>query len=174
MKSNTQKGLNIGAKLLLYSGMAFYLLCLFLLLFNKKEVGTYQSVNLVPFREIGAFLFPQNSVRRAFALGNLLGNIVLFVPLGLYISLLNPRGKILVNTLLVTAASVAAEVMQYVFMVGASDIDDVILNTLGGLAGALAFRLLSRLFGQNVKRAVALLALLGALLVFAVLLYMNR
>jgi glycopeptide antibiotics resistance protein len=39
-------------------------------------------------------------------------------------------------------SSVTVEIVQGVFGLGASDIDDVILNSLGGLLGILAFVLL--------------------------------
>lgn len=154
---------------LLYGVMGLYFLILFLLLFGKRPVGTFQSVNLIPFHEIGAYLFGGDIARRAFGLGNILGNIVIFIPLGLYVSFLHRKGKLLSNTAVVAAVSTAAEVAQYLFRVGAADIDDVILNTLGGFLGALLFYALNRWFKGGAKTAITFLAPAGGLLIFAML-----
>ncbi len=53
---------------------------------------------------------------------------MLFVPLGIYVALLNRNKSILVNTLLVSLCSVLVEVTQYVLAVGSADIDDVIVK----------------------------------------------
>ena len=39
----------------------------------------------------------------------------------------------------IASTSIAIEVLQYVFKRGASDIDDLILNTAGGLIGILIY-----------------------------------
>ena len=51
----------------------------------------------------------------------------LFVPLGAYVSVLT-RWAVVRTTQVVASASAAVEVLQGVFALGASDVDDVILN----------------------------------------------
>ena len=65
--------------------------------------------------------------------------------------------------LTVASVSVAVEIIQGVFAVGASDIDDVILNCVGGLIGMLAFWLLSAILRERsrVRTAMAVLSLLS-------------
>ena len=46
-------------------------------------------------------------------------------------------------------ASIGAETIQYIFAIGATDIADVITNTLGGLIGLIAYDLSSRHVGQE-------------------------
>ena len=103
----------------------------------------FRSVNFVPFAGIHGYLFG-GAVSPNIAVGNVLGNIVLFMPLGLLLRLTRPGQKIRWTVLIVCLASIAVEVAQYALGVGAADIDDVILNTLGGLLGALVFSLLAR------------------------------
>jgi glycopeptide antibiotics resistance protein len=64
--------------------------------------------------------------------------------------------------LTVASVSVAVEIIQGVFAVGASDIDDVILNCVGGLIGILTFTLLSAIMRERsqVRSAMAVLSLL--------------
>lgn len=77
---------------------------------------------------------------------NILGNLLLFVPLGVVLPALLPWLRRLVP-LALTAAAVSAlvELTQYAFVAGrASDVNDIALNTAGALAGLLAFRLMRR------------------------------
>ncbi|WP_369816379.1 VanZ family protein [Corynebacterium sp. NML140438] len=65
---------------------------------------------------------------------NLIGNIVLFLPVG-YLARLR-LGKVWKAALVSMVASLSIEVAQYVLAAGYSDIDDLIINTVGGTLGA--------------------------------------
>ena len=132
--------------LLLYAVLGIYLFILFTFLFLKRT--SFRSINLVPFRSILNYL-NGDLLARAFALNNIMGNIVLFFPLGFYITLLNRNKKISVNVCLIALISTLAEIAQYLFCVGVTDIDDVILNTLGGFMGILAFKLIYNFLRRN-------------------------
>ena len=66
---------------------------------------------------------------------DLIANIALFVPFGLYLGLLAPSWRWWKVTGALVASSVVLEVVQYVLAVGRSDITDVIVNAAGGLVG---------------------------------------
>ncbi|WP_018118113.1 VanZ family protein [Corynebacterium mastitidis] len=70
---------------------------------------------------------------------NVVGNVILFVPLGVLIALARVRGP-LCSSLRGAAAGVlvsaAIESAQYVFAVGYSDIDDLLCNAVGSALGA--------------------------------------
>lgn len=75
------------------------------------------------------------------------GNILLFCPLGFLVPLLYPRCARLVQIgALAFGSSLLLEGIQLVTGLGGFDVDDLILNVLGGLLGWLAYRLLRRLF----------------------------
>jgi len=77
------------------------------------------------------------------AIENLAGNILLFVPLGLLVPLLYPRLGSLVRTGgLALGSSLLIECIQLATGLGGCDVDDVLLNAVGGLLGWLAYRLL--------------------------------
>lgn len=160
--------------ILLYGVMAFYLLILFVLLFHKKSVGSFQSFNLVPFGTISAYLFDNDIVLQSFALSNILGNIVIFVPLGIYAMLINRKKSMIVNTSLVALFSVVAEILQFIFKVGATDIDDVILNTIGGLIGVTLYKVIHFIFKSKTKLAIELLAPVGGVLAFILIIIINQ
>ncbi|HKT57658.1 MAG TPA: VanZ family protein [Microbacterium sp.] len=137
-----------------------------LLLFSRTP-GSERSLNLVPFATIGDYLFGGSSGLRRFTFGNVAGNILLFLPLGAYVSVLT-RSTVARTMLIVASASVAVEVIQGVFGLGASDIDDVILNCLGGFAGVvlfLLFRMVLRDRGR-VRTVIAVLSLVALPAVF--------
>lgn len=165
---------NIFHNILLYGVMSFYLFVLFVVLFHKKSAGSFQSVNFIPFRTIGAYLFDDDIVLESFALSNLLGNIVIFVPLGIYAMLINKKKAIIINLSIIALFSASVEVLQFIFKVGASDIDDVILNTLGGLVGITIFKALHLIFKSKTKLAIELIAPIGGILAFAILLFINQ
>jgi glycopeptide antibiotics resistance protein len=131
-----------------------------LLLFSRAP-GSERSISLVPFASIAdAFSHSSGTGRMAFA--NVVGNVLIFIPLGLYASWLRHRVASWPTMLTVASVSVAAEIIQGVIAVGVSDIDDVILNCVGGLIGILTFRLLSAVMRERslVRSAMAVLSLL--------------
>lgn len=179
MVKNTKNSLDRGIvrnhqilhNIILYSVFALYLLILFALLFMKKQ--SFRSVSLVPFRSIAEYLSDE-ILRRSFALGNLLGNVVLFVPLGGYLTLFNRDKRIFTNVLWIVLISAAAEALQYLFRVGATDIDDVILNGLGGFIGVAAYRILLLVFKdtEKVRTAIEIIApVTGAVFFLALFIY---
>ncbi len=173
----------LAVDLLLYTVLAFYVLLLVLILFRQHH--STRSFNLIPLRGIISYLTGVDLVTgdtdptflRGLAFSNLLGNIMIFIPLGVYVTLFHKRKEIWRNTLLVAAVSAVVEILQFITMFGIGDIDDVILNTVGGLLGVLLCRWLYRLCrndGPKVRRAVAFLAPAAGAVSFAILILINQ
>ena len=74
---------------------------------------------------------------------NFAGNLVWFVPLGMFLHGKRPARAMLIGA----AASLFLETLQYLLMTGVTDIDDVIINALGALCGAI----LSRIWNKHKK-----------------------
>jgi glycopeptide antibiotics resistance protein len=66
---------------------------------------------------------------------NIIGNIILFIPLGIYISLVSTNYNFKEIVVVSFLISCFIELMQHTFNVGVFDIDDIIYNCLGGGAG---------------------------------------
>ena len=100
--------------------------------------------NLVPFREIERFWTYRHELG-IHSFYNLAGNILGFVPAGFFIPVLwkNKRG-FLFTACVTLQMSLLVEILQLVFRVGSFDVDDLILNTLGGMLGYLLLRLVGR------------------------------
>ena len=127
-----------------------YLCLLFYFLFFSEGFGrTGTSVeyryNLALFREIKRFYRYRYILgNRAFFI-NVFGNVIAFMPMGFLQPLLSDRQeshrqrrKILVvlNCFIV---SLLVETIQLVFKIGCFDVDDLFLNTLGGLFGLMIY-----------------------------------
>ena len=154
---------------LLYAAFIGYMVLLIKILFlSRVSIGDLfdsqramnRSVNLVPFHSIMDYLSGGSEIAKRFAFGNVFGNIVLFVPLGIYLPLLKRDKRTTTNLLLIFLLSLFTECTQYLFGIGVSDVDDIILNCMGGLIGILLYRFSSfALRGEkNARTAITILS----------------
>lgn len=140
--------------ILLYAVFGVYIFILLAFLFFKAS--SLQAVNLVPFHSITDYLFNDGTL----SLGNVLGNVVLFLPPGIYLTLFNRTKKITINTLWIVLISVAVEILQYVMRVGVTDIDDVLLNGLGGFLGIIIFKIIYKIFKNKTRYVIEIASLI--------------
>ena len=136
-------------KRIIWALFAVYCTAMVWLLFGQRlgqELPDYYwgelsaRMNLTPLRTTRHFLaliFRSGSgplIRSAAV--NLAGNVGVFVPMGAFLPLLWPALRRYWRTALVMAALVAAvELVQLATHLGVCDVDDLILNLLGGSAG---------------------------------------
>lgn len=118
-------------KELIYLIAITYILCLFYVV--TFQDSNYGVSNFVPFKEIFRYSIGSHKFFK-----NILGNIMLFIPYGFLSSYLLKNKKISVTFILSLIASVTIEVVQY-YIGRVFDIDDIILNVLGGIIGGLLF-----------------------------------
>ena len=108
-----------------------YILCLYQVV-TMQDIN-YGGINLIPFKEmfrydVGSYKFVKNIV----------GNILLFIPYGFFSSYYLNNKKIGTNITLCFIATFTIEVIQY-YIGRVFDIDDIILNIVGGLIGCLGY-----------------------------------
>ncbi|MBW9159783.1 VanZ family protein, partial [Clostridium tagluense] len=109
----------------LYGVFICYILLLIKILFlSRISHLEHRSINLTPFYSIMEYI----SGRFANAFSNVVGNIVIFIPLGTYLSLFKNDKRVITNLLLIFIVSLFVEIIQGLLGIGASDIDDIILN----------------------------------------------
>lgn len=160
--------------ILLYLIFACYLFILLAILFRTKH--SFRSLNLIPFRTIHDYITGGNIITRAFALSNVLGNIVIFVPLGVCFALFSRRAKWIETLLWVFLFSMIVEIIQYIFRLGIGDIDDIILNVFGGAVGLVLYKIIWLIFKDKdkVRNIIAICAPICGILSFALLIFINR
>ena len=131
-------------KEIIYLLAIIYLLCLFhVVTFQDSNYGTS---NFTPFKEIfryepGTYLFYKN----------ILGNVLLFLPFGFFVGYFIKVNKISVVFLITFIISLSIETTQ--LAIGrVFDVDDVILNVLGGILGFILYKILSKIIPEKLKK----------------------
>ena len=93
-----------------------------------RNLRYLRTINLIPFKE--------NDLKE------ILINIFLFIPYGMYLRELTKKKSLTVGIIILT--SFIFEVLQYILHIGISDITDVMMNTLGGMIGILLISILEK------------------------------
>ncbi|WP_339318359.1 VanZ family protein [Paenibacillus sp. FSL R10-2734] len=98
--------------------------------------------NYVPFKEISRGL-EHLSLSDPFSSLNLVGNLLAFIPFGMIVPmLLSQKVRLFQKVFMLSLAlSLSFEVTQLVLYIGTFDVDDLILNTSGGVVGYAIYRL---------------------------------
>ena len=110
----------------------------------KFNFGGTQTgpANLLPFKTILPYLYGEKGLMIGGI--NLVGNIVLLVPIGFLFPFVYRNLTWKKSLALAVAAGLLIEGMQAAFRVGIFDIDDIILNGLGVMIGYWAFTILAK------------------------------
>ncbi|MDR6879318.1 VanZ family protein [Bacillus sp. 3255] len=134
----------------------------FLELFNSHRTFN-RSINLIPFYSIKEYLFSGSADIKKFAFSNVVGNIIILLPLGTYLTLFKKDKRVIANLLLIFLVSLSVEIIQGLLGIGTADIDDIILNGLGGLIGIWGYRLLAYILRdeKKVRTVITLLSAIG-------------
>ena len=115
-------------KELLSLSFLIYIMCLFQVVTFQDDT-TWSSNNFIPFKEIMRY----NMGSRLF-FKNVIGNMVMFLPYGFFVSYYLDNKKLSLTFTLTLITSVAIETVQLI--IGRTfDIDDIILNVIGGTLG---------------------------------------
>ena len=118
-------------KELIYLISIVYILCLFhVVTFQDSNYGVS---NFVPFKEIFRYSIGSDKFMK-----NVIGNIALFIPYGFFTSYFLNNKKLSVISILTIIISLTIESVQY-YIGRVFDIDDIILNLIGGIIGFLVF-----------------------------------
>ena len=127
--------------------LALYALGMLVLLFHRAPAHSgepyaqelLRHVNLEPLKTIRLYLGLLSHPRPPLvylAVINLVGNVVMFIPLGYLLPSLFPKLRRLWRSLLVCAGIIClVELCQMVTLLGTCDVDDLILNLLGCALG---------------------------------------
>jgi len=115
---------------ILFAAYLFILLWLVLFKFSYDPLAVIRdfqtrSLNLIPFAQ----------TRKS----EMISNIVAFIPFGVMLGVNFKQVVFRYKIAAVFAFSLAVEIIQYALAIGVADITDVIMNTLGGFIGLVAY-----------------------------------
>ena len=133
--------------LIIYGCVVLYFVLFSDRLGRVEGYSTYRY-NLVPFQEIRRFIVYRDYVSTEAFFLNLIGNLLVFFPVGMLVPLWRATKKtgcirIILYTFLFT---LSIETLQLVTRVGVFDVDDLMMNTFGGLAGWICFRIVRMIY----------------------------
>ena len=121
-----------------------YILCLFQVVTFQDDTA-WASNNFIPFKEIFRY-----SITSRLFVKNVLGNMIMFLPFGFFVSYYLKAEKITLPIVLTLIASISIELVQ--LAIGrVFDVDDIILNLLGGIMGFFIYSIL-RIIGERLPR----------------------
>ena len=131
-------------KILLRGLLASYIVILIWLVLFKfshhiSKVLNYhhRSLNLIPFAA-------PSIVNGRINYWELIYNCVFFIPFGMLLNVNFKKVGFLPKLAFIMVFSISAELIQYIFAIGATDITDVITNTVGGFLGLKLYDLSSK------------------------------
>lgn len=143
---------------------SIYILVLLYILFLSRSTTdisiTYNEwlqkmYNFIPFRNLYDFwTAPVKTVDYCLIIiKNILGNIVLFLPFGFFLPVLFLKcTKFKVFFLITLLTLLIVELVQFLTMLGAFDINDIVLNLIGAIVGFLInkYSKTKRLFNKQI------------------------
>lgn len=137
------------------SSIVYTVVMVYLLFFQRVANVDYSNyteqlklrLNLVPFRTVMLYLrvaFKQDSIIN-FATINLLGNVIMFVPMGIFLPSMFKSKRNILNFIVTVIVMISmVEVIQLFTLLGSCDIDDLILNVVGATIGFLLWKYVHR------------------------------
>lgn len=118
---------------------------------NRDQLAEEYRINTVFFQEIKRYFVHWRAVGLKSFMINIPGNILAFVPFGFFLPYIKKVYRRFWRVALLTFFfSQTIEVTQLVTKVGSFDVDDILLNTVGGMLGYLAYKVHKKI--RNRKR----------------------
>lgn len=127
-------------------GKLLFLLYIFFLLYflifaewyGRSGEMTGYHYNLVLFQEIQRFwIYREKLGWISFA--NLIGNVAIFIPFGFFMPWASRFRSFFITLFYSFGYSLVVEAFQLITRVGSFDVDDLLLNTIGGIIGYILF-----------------------------------
>ena len=158
-------------KFIVYEELLKLIFVVYILMFF--QIVTYQDVisygnNFIPFKELTRY-----SIGSSLFYKNVIGNILLFMPYGFFISYylrLEKKDKWLALGL-IFLVSFSIECVQLV--IGRCfDVDDILLNLIGGIVGYFIYRFLEIVTDKMSKTTISTILTSMIIILIVILLYM--
>lgn len=135
---------------------------LFKMQFTLKALPHLRGINLIPFA--GSTI-----INGKLDFDEILNNVLVFIPFGLYLSMLKYNWSFLKKVINIACTSLLFEIMQFIFAIGATDITDLIGNTLGGVIGCILYIIFFKALKSKTNKILNILAIIGTIFVIGFL-----
>ena len=142
MSKKKAKIIRAFGKVLFVLYIAFLIYFLFLAeWYGREGVAEEYRYNLELFKEIRRFL----TYREQLGMFAVFANILIFVPYGFFISMASKSRGFFKTLFYSMGLSLIVEIIQLITRVGSFDVDDILLNTIGGVLGFIIFAVCNRI-----------------------------
>ena len=122
-----------------------YILCLFQIV-TSQDISGINGINIDFFSELTRYEVGTRLFYR-----NIIGNIVLFIPFSFFIAHIFKVKNHLIMYLFTLLISLTIETTQ--LYIGRSfDVDDILLNVIGGIIGFLIYNFVSKIVFKNINK----------------------
>lgn len=153
-----QRNLSIGLFII------YFLFLIWIILFKLQLSFAYldhiRNINLIPFS--GSVI-----VNGKVDFSEIIDNVLAFVPYGIFICMLKSQSSFTIKVIPIFMTSLLFEILQFIFAIGASDITDLIANTLGGIIGIGIFFVMSKIFKEKAYKIVNIITLIAAIMLIS-------
>lgn len=153
MNSKSRKRIRILGKILF---VLYIIFIIYFLIFSDwyGRTGEMQEYhyNLVLFKEIKRFWEYRDQVGLFAMFTNLFGNVIIFMPFGFFMPMASKYRSLFSTVFYSFGLSLCVETFQLVTKVGSFDVDDLLLNTIGGLAGYILFSICAAIRRRHVYK----------------------
>lgn len=136
--------------------VALVWLILFKMELSFSDLPELRNINLIPFADSAV-------VNGTIDISEIVDNLLAFIPFGVFTGMLL-EGKSLVKRIApIFLTSFAFEAIQFIFAIGASDITDLVMNTVGGIIGIGIFAICSKIFKDSTHKILNIICLIGTI-----------
>lgn len=137
----------------------YFIALIWIILFKMQTpftlIGQGRSINLIPFA--GSVI-----VDGRIYVQEIVDNVLIFIPFGVFPCMLGREKPFLWQLAPSFFTSLALEALQFLLAVGATDMTDLLGNTLGGLLGIGIFYLFAKVCRERVYKVLNGIAVAGA------------
>lgn len=134
--------------------------------FSISGLPRFRNINLIPF---AASVIVNGTID----FSEIIQNLLVFVPYGLFLHVLWEEKPILRQFLPILCTSLLFETVQFIFAIGATDITDIITNSAGGFLGIVFAIGLSKISNRHWIKIINLVSLTGAVLLIVLMVILS-
>ena len=120
--------------------------------YGREGVMDEYHYNLVLLKEIKRFIKYRHQLGTFAVFSNLFGNILIFMPVGYFSAMAGKRRSFFKTLFWSFCLTFCVELMQLITKVGCFDVDDILLNTIGGVLGHIVFVVCNLLRRRNDRK----------------------
>ena len=120
--------------------------------YGREGVMDEYHYNLELLKEIKRFIQYRHQLGTFAVFSNLFGNILIFMPVGYFSAMAGKRRSFFKTLFWSFCLTFCVELMQLITKVGCFDVDDILLNTIGGVLGYIVFVVCNLLRRRNDRK----------------------